>query len=227
VSDRATEILPGGEPIIARIQAEAATAHLTRIRLAPGYLFLPGLAPFWHELGSSEANEIQILIGNTAGTLTDEQRFAASAGVLASGVAPELDMAASARTGRDRLLAETARSVRENLGRMTTTQTHERLVLSLARAVGANRLRVRVYPNGRLHAKATLFERDAGGSVAIVGPTNVTLPASGNPTQINVLVREPQTVGEVATWFDVLWDAGQDFTRTLFAELSSSWPLAS
>jgi hypothetical protein len=205
-----------------------AAAGLASIRLAPGYLFLPGLAPFWHELESGEANDIHILIGNTAGTLTDEQRFAASAGVLASGVAPERDMAASARAERDRILAETARSVRENLGRMAKTPTHERLVLSLARAVGANRLRVRVYPNGRLHAKAILYERDgAGGSVAIVGPTNVTLPVSGNPTQINVLVREPQTVGEVATWFDALWDAGQDFTRTLFAELSSSWPLAS
>jgi hypothetical protein len=228
VSDRATEILPGGEPLIARIRAETAATGLMRIRLALGYLFIPGLAPFWHDLESSAATEIQLLIGNTAETPTDEQQFAASAGVIVSGLAPQLDMAAAARAARDLILAETARSIRENLQCMAKTEANERLALSLARAMGANRVRVRVYPDGRLHTKAVLFERaGSGGSIAIVGATNVTLPTSGNPTQINVLIRESETVTAVAAWFDALWDSGQDFTRALFTELSASWPLAS
>jgi hypothetical protein len=226
VSERATEILSSGESLIAQIRAEATAVNLTRIRLAPGFLFIPGLAPFWHDMESSTATEIQILIGNTAGTLTEEQQFVASADVTASGVAPALDMAAAARSERDRTLSETARSMRENLERMSRTEANERLVLSLARAVGANRVRVRVYPDGRLHAKAALFEHEEGGSVAIVGATNITLPASGNPTQINVVMRDPETIAEVAAWFDTLWEAGQDYTRALFTDLTAYWPLA-
>ena len=223
------EVIPGGAPLIERIRQEAARVPgASRIRLALGYLFVPGLAPVWEALETSAATEIQLLIGNTAGVLTDEQRIAAaeSAHSAASGptrLAPELDMAAGARAERSRIIDETARALRENLGRLPgQTAENRRFLLGLAGAIGASRVRVRIYPDGRLHAKASLFDRVASGeSTALVGSSNLTLPATGNPTELNVLVHDPAAVGAVGDWFDSLWDVSQDFTRALFVEVSA------
>src|SRR4051812_7254086 len=97
------DVLSGGDELLARVRAEAVGA--TRLRFALGYLFLSGLAPIWEALEGS-GGEIQLLIGNTAGQPTDEQRVAEreAAGALAS----EMDVAASARADRARVVAETA-----------------------------------------------------------------------------------------------------------------------
>ena len=218
-------VISGGEPLIDRIRAEAIAPSVERIRLALGYLFVPGLEPIWDALEVSSAQEIHLLIGNTAGVLTDEQRIAAGNEVTASdsAVAPKHDMAATARADRDRIVTETANGLRENLKRLPITSENDRFILSLARAIGANRLRVRIYSEGRLHAKASLFEHTSATtlSVAIVGSSNLTLPASDNPTELNVVLHDPDQVAAVADWFDGLWDAGQDFTRALFTEISA------
>lgn len=228
--------MPGGEPLLARVRAEIAAPGVTRIRLALGYLFVPGLAPLWDALENSAAAEIQLLIGNTAGVLTDEQRIAIAdeaASVAdwsaAGSLAPQLDVAAQARTERARIVAQTASALRENLSRsVSRTEANARMLSGLARATAASRVRVRIYPDGRLHAKAYLFERGkgTGDATAIIGSSNLTLPASGNPTELNVILRETREYSAVAAWFDPLWDASQDFGRDLVTELSNAWPLA-
>ncbi len=214
------DILGGGEALLARVQAEAALS--TRMRFALGYLFLAGLAPVWDALEAS-GGEIHLLIGNTAGQPTDEQRVAGqeSAGLLA----PGLDVAAQARTERARVVTETSESLRANLAHFAPTDGNARLLVALARGIAGNRVRVRIYPDGRLHAKAYLFERSEA-SVALVGSSNISLPSPGNPTELNVLVRDAAGVGAVSAWFDTLWAASHDFSRDLFTQLSASWPFS-
>lgn len=218
------DILPGGEPLLARVRVEASARPLARVRLALGYLFVPGLAAVWDALEDSDAAELQLLIGNTAGTLTDEQEVALSdeaADAARPGDlrTPEMDVAASARAGRARIVMETARALRENLAHIPAgDMAAQSLLLRLARTAQAGRLRVRIYPAGRLHAKAYLFERPNGDAAAIVGSSNLSLPSPGNPTELNVVVRDP-AARQVTAWFDALWNTGQDFTRDLLTEM--------
>jgi hypothetical protein len=221
----AATIVGGGEALLAQLRTEASAPGLTRIRLAPGYLYVPGLMPLWEALAQSAASEIHLLIGNTAGMLTDEQQVAVLTHQEAwshVGITPEYDVAAPARQVRGRVVAQTAGALRENLLRLPSGPESEQFLFSLARAVGANRVRVRIYAEGRLHAKASLFENaDSCRTVAIVGSSNLTLPAApGTLTEMNVVLREAEAVHAAHTWFDTLWNAGHDFTRTLFTELS-------
>lgn len=223
------DILPGGEPLLARVRAEASATGVRRIRLALGYLFVPGLAPVWKALEHSSATELHLLIGNTAGTLTDEQRVALADEV--SGTAsphdtrsPEMDVAAAARTERARIVTETAGALRENLAHIPAGDSGaQSVLLSLAQAATTGRLRVRIYPEGRLHAKAYLFEHPEGiSTIALVGSSNLSLPSPGNPTELNVVVREKAATDQITHWFDTLWDAGQDFTRELLTEIMAA-----
>ena len=220
------DILPGGEPLLARVRVEASSAGVSRIRLALGYLFVPGLAPVWDALDHSSATELHLLIGNTAGTLTEEQQVALADEVSVAASpsdarSPEMDVAAAARTERARIVTETAQALRENLAHIPAGDAAApSVLLRLARAASAGRLRVRIYPEGRLHAKAYLFERHDGASmVALVGSSNLSLPSPGNPTELNVVVREKQATEQLTAWFDTLWDAGQDFSRELLTEI--------
>lgn len=217
-------ILSGGEPLLSRVRAEARGA--ARLRFAPGYLFLSGLAPVWDALEASGA-EIHLLIGNTAGQPTEEQRVAGQAGGNAGGaLASELDVAASARAERRRILAETAGALGANLARIPRTDENARLLTGLAQGIAENRVRVRIYAHGRIHAKAYLFEPAGGPAVALVGSSNISLPSPGNPTELNVAIGDAAAVDAVAAWFEGLWNAGQDFSRDLFTQLSAAWPLA-
>lgn len=220
------DVLPGGEPLLARVRLEASAAGVSRIRLALGYLFVPGLAPVWDALHQSSATEIHLLIGNTAGTLTHEQQIALAdeASVRArsnDARSPAMDVAAAARAERARIVGETSQALRENLARIPVGDAVARdVLLLLAQAAGARRLRVRIYPEGRLHAKAYLFERGDGlPTTALVGSSNLSLPSPGNPTELNVVVREPNAAAQITTWFDTLWDTGQDFTRELLTDI--------
>jgi hypothetical protein len=226
VSAVMADVLPGGEPLLARIRVEASAAGVSRIRLALGYLFVPGLAPVWDALDNSSATEMHLLIGNTAGTLTEEQQVALADEVSATAGpndirSPEMDVAAAARTERARIVSETAKALRENLANIPASDASvQNVLLRLAHAANTGRLRVRIYPEGRLHAKAYLFEQQGGQpTIALVGSSNLSLPSPGNPTELNVVVREQGASDQLDGWFETLWDAGQDFTRELLTEV--------
>lgn len=220
-------VLPGGAPLLARVRAEAARPGLSRMRWALGYLFLPGLAPLAHALTSGAlAGEVHLLIGNTAGQPTDEQVVAGAGRDPTSPLAPRHDVAAQARAERARIVTETAGALRANLAQVSRTDENARLLSGLAAAITTNRVRVRIYAGGRLHAKAYLFEHEnSAETIALVGSSNVSLPSLGNVTELNVVVGDPAGAGAVAAWFDALWNNAQDFSRDLVAELSQAWPL--
>ncbi len=199
-------------------------------RLAVGYLFLDGLVPLRARIEQLET--LEILIGNVVNRLTEEQvREEADARGGEAWVREQEDMAATLRAARDRAAAETALNLRRTLADLPHTPEMRALVLTLAGRVADGGLKVRLYTRGRIHAKLALLEYAApdgaapAAPLAVVGSSNLTLGAAPHPTELNVIVREPESVRALGRWYQGLWDTGQDFHREMFGELGQSWAL--
>ena len=215
LADRVGELLQG-----------AASA-----RFAVGYLFLDGLAPLCARL--EQVRDVEFLIGNVVNRLTDEQTREEAEGRTRGGeawVQEQADVAATLRAAHDRAAAETALNLRRTLADLPRTPEMRALLLTLASRIADGGLKARLYTQGRIHAKLALIgygEEGAGeGGVAVVGSSNLTLGAAGHPTELNVVVRDPESVHALARWYQGLWNASQDFHRELFDELCRSWVLA-
>ena len=201
-----------------------------RARFAVGYFFLDGLAPLRADLERLES--VEILIGNVVNRLTEEQvREEASARQRGGEqwVRPQEDVAAALRERHDRAAVETALNLRNTLAALPRTADNQALLLGLARAVAQGRLKVRVYTQGRIHAKLTLLDYPAGHSdalgLAVVGSSNLTLGGDAHPTELNVVVVDRESLAALEEWYQRLWNGAQDFHRELFDELGQCWAL--
>ena len=197
-------------------------------RLAVGYLFLDGLGPLRAQIDRLES--LEILIGNVVNRLTEEQVREESSARMRGGeawVRDQEDLAATLRESHDRAAAETALSLRATLEALPHTAENQALLLTLARRVAQGNLRVRLYTLGRIHAKVTLVGYAEGHpqapGMAIVGSSNLTLGGEAHPTELNVVLRDRESLTELGEWFDRLWDVSQDFHRELFDELGACW----
>lgn len=202
-------------------------------RLAVGYLFLDGLAPLCARL--EEVEEVELLIGNVVNRLTEEQVREEAEARPRGGedwVREQADMAATLRSSRDRAAAETALNLRRTLADLPQSPAMHTLLLTLAGRIADGGLKVRLYTQGRIHAKLALVrygpgERGAEESppLAVVGSSNLTLGAAAHTTELNVVVRDGESVRALTRWYQGLWDVSQDFHRELFDELCRSWAL--
>jgi hypothetical protein len=189
----AADVLPGGEPLLARVRDEAAKPATSRMRFALGYLFVPGLAPVWDALEASPADEIHLLIGNTAGQPTDEQRVAAAAAAQqprssAGGGFFADDVAGGARTERARVLSETTSALRANLAAVPREERQAAAPYrprpgDHRRTASRSRLHRRPAPRQGVPLRAAPGRGrnkrgHTGAGVALVGSSNLTLPAS-------------------------------------------------
>ena len=190
-------------------------------RLAGGYLFLDGLPPLRAQIERLES--LEILIGNVVNRLTEEQvreEWAARArggeGLVRGGE----DVAATLRDDHDRAAAETALNLRATLAALPPTSENRALLMTLAGRVARGLLRVRLYTLGRIHAKVTLLDYPGGHpeapGVAIVGSSNLTLGGEAHPTELNVVLRDGESLAALDAWFERLWDVSQDFHKELF-----------
>lgn len=206
-----------------------------RARFAVGYLFLSGLTSVANRLLALK--ELRLLIGNTTNRETVE--------TLAEGFR-RLDLAAEEvekqvypkRTEAGRIADETARNLRNAVEWMDQTDEAEELIAGLIRMIEENRLKVRVYTKGRLHAKAyicdygkvfDLLGEEVGRheqGIAVVGSSNLTLAGLTHNTELNVLVQGNQNHQELVRWFDDLWKEAKVFDECLMTELRESWAAA-
>jgi len=196
-------------------------------RFAVGYFFLSGLEAVADQL--ENVRELRLLIGNTTSRETIEQ--------IAEGyrrleqVQREAEaLAYPKRAEMDRAAQETAANIGQAAALLDQTDAAEQLVGTLVRLVEAGRLKVRVYTQGRLHAKAYIFDYPPdspyGSGMAIVGSSNFTLAGVTTNTELNVKVHGDANHAELSRWFEALWDEAQDFEAHLMRELRQSWPLA-
>jgi len=197
-------------------------------RFAVGYLFLDGLAPLRAQI--ERLATVEILIGNVVSRSTEEQVREEAAARFRGGetrVRAQEDVAATLRESHDRAAAETTLSLRATLEALPRTLEHQALLLTLAQSVAHGRLKIRLYARGRLHAKVALIGYPDGHphapGLAIVGSSNLTLGGESHPTEMNVVVRDGESVGALETWYRRLWDVSQDFHREFFDELGACW----
>ena len=196
-------------------------------RFVVGYLFLDGLVSLQDEI--SRLADMQILIGNVVNRLTDEQlREEAVSGTMSgmqnAPMGEQDELATPLREARQRAAAVTALNLRRTIADMPRNDASKALLLTLASRIVDGGLKVRLYTQGRIHAKLTLIaypDRE----IAIVGSSNLTLGSAAHPTEMNVVVRDAESVQELERWYAGLWDESQDFHRELFAELGQCWAM--
>lgn len=220
-------IIDNQQPRLALCVRDHMDAGARGARLAVGYLFLDGLAPLRAQI--ERLDSVEILIGNVVNRLTVEQVLE-EAGQARGGEAEMQgrgDVAATLRDSHDRAAAETALSLRATLAALPPTAENRALLMTLARRVAQGHLRVRLYTRGRIHAKVTLLAYPEGHpeapGVAVVGSSNLTLGGEAHPTELNVVVRDGESLAALHSWFGRLWEVSQDFHRELFDELGQSW----
>ena len=208
-------------------------------RFAVGNLFLDGLIPLRpHFL---RLDEIYFLIGNVVNRLS-ERRIREETDSRARGgadlVRDQADVASTLRMEHDRFSVETSLNLRNTIAGMRRDDETRALLLTLAARIADGGLKVRLYPRGRIHAKVALVSYPSiinecgirsshapSRDVAIVGSSNLTLAASPQPTEMNIVVRSGEALDDLNRWYTGLWDQGQDFHRELFDELGQSWAL--
>ncbi len=220
---------------------EKLVDHINRIlgstesaRFAVGYFFLSGLTSIAEKLAG--VKELRLLIGNTTNRETLEQ--------LAEGyrrlelVADEVDKQGHPKRVELKPMSEkVADNIRGSVELMDQTDESETLVKTLVQMIEEKRLKVKIYTNGRLHAKAYIFDYgtvyDHSGKkidrhekgIAIVGSSNLTLSGVTHNTELNVVVQGNDNHAELVGWFDTLWKESQDFDEALMHEMKQSWAI--
>lgn len=218
------------EKLVDHILAQLPQAE--RLKFAVGYFFLSGLEALGKQLDA--VKELRLLIGSVSDTKTIEQL---SAGYKRLDlVEEELDRQRYAPKPLQKHDAErTADDLRETIAVMDQTDDGVNLVHALIRMITEQRLKVRVYTRGRLHAKAYLFDysnpQPGNEGIAIVGSSNLTLSGISDNTELNVLVYDNGNPlkqgqgnhGKLTGWFEQLWNESLDFDAQLMQELQASW----
>lgn len=226
-----SNIIDNRHPRLAERIGELLADGAIGARFAVGYLFLEGLLPLREQI--ERLDSLEILIGNVVNRLTDEQVREEAAVRVRGGeewVRPQEDVASSLRLAHDRAAVETALNLRSTLEGTARSADMQGLLLTLASRVAVGALKVRLYTRGRIHAKLALLEYPAGHprglGLAVVGSSNLTLGGDAHPTELNVVVREEESVLALARWYEDLWAVSQDFHRELFEELGQCWAFA-
>lgn len=203
----------------------AVSAHF-----AVGYLFLDGLVPLRAEL--DRLDHVQILIGNVVNRLTDEQVREEAESRLPWGdesanlsARDQDNFAATLRETHTLAAATMALNLRRTISEMPRDDQSGALLITLAKRIADGAVKVRLYTGGRIHAKMVLVGYPDRHPIAIVGSSNLTLGGPAHPTEMNVVVRDPESVVELREWYAGLWDTAQDFHRELFEELGQCWAM--
>lgn len=205
-------------------------------RFAVGYFFLSGLKGLAAKL--EHLGELRLLIGNTTNQETLEQLVEGCKSLEIAREATEKQRFTK-RTEFKRMVDETAGAIRESVELMDQSDEEQEVILNIIKMIEEERLKVRVYTKGRLHAKAYIFdygkvydehgrlvERHEDG-IAVVGSSNLTLSGISHNTELNVVVQGNDNHAELVRWFDELWDEAEDFDETLMREIKQSWAAAS
>ncbi len=227
-----TEIIDNrdGRTLLAQLHTqllEAKSAHF-----ASGYFFLSGFEPLAAPISGLE--EMRLLIGNVSDARTVEQLAEGFERLeLAQKAAQRMELAPlhEQQEQAKNCAAQTA----AQLGNLDQTSGGETFAQTLVSLIESEKLKVRVYTKGRLHAKAYIFDAKNPQSnsfgKAIVGSSNFTLSGIRDNTELNVLVHDNAHTGKsesgnhgaLKKWFEELWDDALPFEAALMEEIKKSW----
>ena len=215
--------------------------HTERAKIAVGYFYLSGLKAIREKLeakepdGSYRIKEIRLLIGNSNSQLSVEQ--IAQEYRTGDQINKELekqryhkDSDRTAVSRKREIIDQTVKDVKYAISELDQSEDSISIVNLLRRMIDENRLKVKVYTRGRLHAKAYILDfqnpQPNSKGIAIVGSSNLSLAGFTNNTELNVYVHDNGENHDALTnWFNRLWDEAEDLETALQAELKESWPI--
>jgi len=194
-----------------------------RAHMAVGYFFISGLGAVADSL--DEIEEWRLLIGDTSNRHTIEQLVEATQSLDDTQKALERETYPTMfEITRRQQKAQV--SVETSLARMSQGDDNESLIDLLIQLMQEERLKVKVFTRGRLHAKAYIFDYFPGrfeDGIAVIGSSNFTLAGLTSNTELNVVVHGNDNHEALLDWFETLWNQAQDFNPNLMHALNHSW----
>jgi superfamily II DNA or RNA helicase len=116
--------------------------------------------------------------------------------------------------------------VEKSLARMPQEDSNEAVINLLTKLIEEQRLKVKVFSRGKLHAKAYIFDYKNRGyekGIGVVGSSNFSLSGLTHNTELNVIVQGNDNHHALMEWFERIWNQGEDFNPNLMHALSHSW----
>lgn len=201
--------------------------HTERASIAVGYFFISGFAEIMDSLGRLEKSGdpdhvLRLIISPTTDRPTAEAMLEAneSRQDVEREHARGLPVEESIQKAKD--------GVRRTLEHMPQSERDGRAVQRLISMIRKGKVKIKVYTQDRLHAKAYIFELDAGQTtreVAIVGSSNLSISGIREHAELNMQTTHAGDHNELLEWFDRHWDdpSCQEFTEEVAVILESSW----
>jgi len=191
--------------------------------IAVGYFFISGLAVIIEPL--QRVDRVRLLISNTTDKETSEALIEGFKSIKQ--VSKEIKKWEFVNDDRrQKIIEDTAANVSRSLECMSQTPDDKGVVQALISMMRGKKIEVRVYPKGRLHAKAYIFElrgTEVATGVGIVGSSNLSLSGISENSELNLKTLNDHDVNKLLEWFDALWDDGVDFTEEFDTILKRSW----
>lgn len=191
--------------------------------IAVGYFFVSGLAVIIEPL--QKVDKVRLLISNTTDKETSEaliEGFKSPEQVRS--IIKEWEFVNDDR--RQKIKEDSVANASRSLEYMSQTSGDRDVVQSLISMMHEKKIEVRIYPKGKLHAKAYIFElqgTEVATGVGIVGSSNLSLAGIYQNSELNLKTLNGPDVNKLLEWFDLLWEDGVDFTEEFDVILKRSW----
>ncbi|MBN1971023.1 MAG: DEAD/DEAH box helicase family protein [Candidatus Delongbacteria bacterium] len=195
------------------------------VKFAVGYFYLSGFDLLKKEL--SKLDEIYILMGNITDPRTIEQIALGyhKLDAIKGQIKDEKFLNARDRESKKN---EISIQISESLSYLDQDDDNEKYIQTLGEMIEKNRVHIRVYTKGTLHAKAYLFslrDQSIHKGYALVGSSNLSLSGIENNTELNLFLPDSQVFDGLDDWFNELWDESVEFNEELMDVLKKSWVL--
>ena len=173
--------------------------HTVKAKVAVGYFFLSGLKAIQDKLDAKDENgdylikEVRFLIGNTTNRQTVEEL--AHSYRIAEHIQKRIEKLKRPGSGEKKLEKDEAqRAISTVISDLDQSEENSRLLETVYNMVNDDRLKVKVYIKGKLHAKAYIFDfihpQPNSKGIAIVGSSNLSSAGLSDNTELNVYVHD-------------------------------------
>ncbi|MFW6111044.1 MAG: helicase-related protein [Thermoproteota archaeon] len=201
--------------------------NLNRLRISVGYFFTSGLRSVMPELKEfiEQGGQVDILMGNSVNRQTYEDlvRTYKDTGIAESRQATHV----ISQEEKEELERETNQDLKQQVLFMTPSIENDEFLSELSEWISEEKLRLRIYPKERFHAKAYVFESEGDGILrpdmaGIVGSSNLTFSGLTSNTELNAPVYTADAE-ELQKWFEEKWEESEEFSEKFLDVINNSW----
>ena len=191
--------------------------------IAVGYFFVSGLAAIMEPL--QKVDKVRLLISNTTDKETSEALIEGFKSVKQ--VCSDIERKKFVNNDRrQKIIEDSEANMTRSLEYMSQTLDDKNVVQTLISMMREKRIEVKVYPKGKLHAKAYILElhgTEVATGVGIVGSSNLSLAGMSENSELNLKTLNGPDVNKLLEWFDARWEEGVEFTQKFSLILERSW----